>query len=45
MIISARIIADALISIKEHANKVKGYKIVEEAPILRHFTAKLVPLK
>lgn len=39
------VIADALISIKEHANKVKGYKIVEEAPILRHFTAKLVPLK
>lgn len=39
------VIADALINIKEHASKVKGYKIVEEAPILRHFTAKLKPVK
>jgi len=38
------VIADALINIKERASQVKGYKIIEEAPILRHFTAKLAPL-
>ena len=38
------VIADALINIKERAKKIKGYKIVEEPPILRHFTAKLAPL-
>lgn len=38
------VIADALINIKERANEIKGYKIVEEPPILRHFTAKLRPL-
>ena len=38
------IIADALIAIKERASEVKGYKIIEEAPILRHFTAKLEAL-
>lgn len=38
------VIADALINIKERASKIKGYKIVEEPPILRHFTAKLRPL-
>ena len=38
------VIADALINIKERADEIKGYKIVEEPPILRHFTAKLRPL-
>ncbi len=38
------VIADALINIKERASTIKGYKIVEEPPILRHFTAKLRPL-
>ena len=38
------VIADALINIKERASEIKGYKIVEEPPILRHFTAKLRPL-
>ena len=38
------VIADALINIKERAKEIKGYKIVEEPPILRHFTAKLAPL-
>lgn len=39
------IMADALITIKERANTVKGYRITWEPPILRHFQASLEPLK
>lgn len=38
------VIADALISIKERADSINGYKIVWEPDILRHFTAKLEPI-
>ena len=38
------VIADALENIKERAGGIRGYRIVEEPPILRHFTAKLLPL-
>jgi tryptophanase len=36
--------AEALIEIKKRADKVKGYKIVWEPPVLRHFQAHLEPL-
>ncbi len=39
------VIADALANIKERAPFVKGYEITEEPPLLRHFTAKLRPIK
>lgn len=38
------VMAEALINIKERAESVKGYKIVWEPPILRHFQAHLSPL-
>lgn len=39
------VIAEALINIKERALQVKGYRIIWEPPILRHFQAHLEPIK
>ena len=38
------VMAEALIAIKKRADKVKGYKITWEPPVLRHFQAHLEPL-
>ncbi|MCL2006858.1 MAG: tryptophanase [Treponema sp.] len=38
------IMAEALIAIKKRAGQVKGYKILWEPPVLRHFQAHLQPL-
>lgn len=38
------VIASALISIRDRAGDIKGYKVVREPKILRHFTAELEPL-
>lgn len=35
------VIINALVEVKKHASEIKGLKIVEEAPVLRHFTGKL----
>ncbi|MDD4757103.1 MAG: tryptophanase [Prolixibacteraceae bacterium] len=39
------LVAEALISIKKRAKEIKGYAIVWEPPVLRHFQAHLQPLK
>lgn len=39
------IIAEALINIKENASKIKGYEILWQPEVLRHFTAKLKPIE
>lgn len=39
------LIAEALINIKENASKIKGYEIVWQPKVLRHFTAKLKPIE
>lgn len=39
------IVALALENIKKRASEIKGYRITWEPPVLRHFTAKLEPLK
>jgi len=39
------VIAEALKNIKERADQIKGYEITWQAPVLRHFTAKLRPIE
>jgi len=39
------IVAEALKNIHKRADSVKGYKVVSQPKVLRHFTAKLTPLK
>lgn len=38
------VVADALIAIGHRAEQIKGYEIVWQPPVLRHFTAKLRPV-
>ncbi len=37
-------VAEAIIELFEKRQEIKGLKIIEEAPLLRHFTAKLSPV-
>ena len=37
-------VAEVIIEVFQHRDKIKGLEIVEEAPTLRHFTAKLKPV-
>ena len=37
-------VAEVIIEVFQERNKIKGLIIVEEAPMLRHFTAKLKPV-
>lgn len=39
------VIVDALISIKERADQIKGYEITWQPKVLRHFTSKLRPIE
>ena len=39
------VIAEALENIKKRASEIRGYEITWQAPVLRHFTAKLKPIK
>lgn len=39
------VIAEALINIRDNADKIKGYEILWQPKVLRHFTAKLKPIK
>ncbi len=39
------VVVEALINIKEKASKIKGYEILWQPPVLRHFTAKLKPIE
>jgi tryptophanase len=38
-------VAEVIIEVFENRNAIKGLEIVEEAPTLRHFTAKLKPVQ
>lgn len=37
-------VAEVILEVFEKRNQIRGLEIVEEAPALRHFTAKLKPL-
>jgi tryptophanase len=37
-------VAEVLIETYKNRDKLKGYRIIEEAPMLRHFTCKFEPL-
>ncbi|MCB0740946.1 MAG: tyrosine phenol-lyase, partial [Chitinophagaceae bacterium] len=37
-------VAEVLLEVNERKNEIQGLKIMEEAPLLRHFTAKLQPV-
>lgn len=39
------VIAEALINIRDNADKIKGYEILWQPKVLRHFTAKLKPIE
>jgi tryptophanase len=37
-------VIEAVIEVYQHRDGLKGYRIVEEPPVLRHFTAKFAPV-
>ncbi len=39
------VVAQAIISIRERAEGIRGYEILSQPPVLRHFTARLQPLQ
>jgi tryptophanase len=38
-------VSEVIIEVFTNRNSIKGLKIIEETPLLRHFTAKLQPIK
>ena len=38
-------VAEVIIEVFNKRNEIKGLRIIEEAPMLRHFTAKLTPIE
>ncbi|NCB42693.1 MAG: tryptophanase [Clostridia bacterium] len=39
------VVVEALVNIKKRAHEIKGYEILWQPPVLRHFTAKLQPIQ